>query len=148
VAQCAIVQNVFVFQRTGADVGSGPKDVSMTEAMPLVKPYCPCEPMDSEDTLFILYTSGRSVFVCYLVRVMCNPHVPCMRAYIHSHLHTHTHTLSHTLTLTHTYTHSLTHTHTLFITYTHTPFTPFTPLCTPAALASPRESRTPPQATS
>ena len=61
VAQTDKVQNVFFFQRTGADVTvTEGRDVSMTEQMPLAKPYCSCEPMDSEDTLFILYTSGST----------------------------------------------------------------------------------------
>lgn len=32
----------------------------MSEILKTSRPYCPCEWMDSEDTLFILYTSGST----------------------------------------------------------------------------------------
>ncbi len=35
-------------------------DIWIDELLPHMRPYCPCEPMDSEDTLFILYTSGST----------------------------------------------------------------------------------------
>ena len=37
-----------------------PRDVWMDDLLSKVKPYCPCEVMDSEDSLFILYTSGST----------------------------------------------------------------------------------------
>jgi acetyl-CoA synthetase len=36
------------------------RDVWMDQLASNMRPYCPCEPMDSEDTLFILYTSGST----------------------------------------------------------------------------------------
>ena len=48
-------------RRTGGTVAmmTG-RDVWLEEEMLKARPYCPCEPMDSEDTLFILYTSGST----------------------------------------------------------------------------------------
>jgi acetyl-CoA synthetase len=60
VDQTPIVTNVFVFKRTGGDVAMFDRDVTMDDQMKLVRPYCPCELMDSEDILFILYTSGST----------------------------------------------------------------------------------------
>ncbi|KAJ1432512.1 hypothetical protein B484DRAFT_327279 [Ochromonadaceae sp. CCMP2298] len=60
VAQCPLVDSVFIFTHTGGDVKSQPKDVWMEDCLPKARPYCPCEPMDSEDDLFILYTSGST----------------------------------------------------------------------------------------
>ena len=61
VAQCPDLSTVFVFQYPGTTVESlGPKDFLVDAALPQMRPYCPCEPMDSEDTLFILYTSGST----------------------------------------------------------------------------------------
>jgi hypothetical protein len=34
------------------------RDIFMPKLLPKMRPYCPHEPMDSEDTLFVLYTSG------------------------------------------------------------------------------------------
>lgn len=55
------VKHCFVFERTGGKVGwvEG-RDVKMEEVMRQQRPYCPAEPMDSEDLLFILYTSGST----------------------------------------------------------------------------------------
>jgi hypothetical protein len=51
VRQTPIVNNVFVFKRTSGDVPfTTGRDVWMADELPLVKPYCPCEPMDSEGT--------------------------------------------------------------------------------------------------
>mmetsp|Transcript_281 Transcript_281/g.412 ORF Transcript_281/g.412 Transcript_281/m.412 type:complete len:675 (+) Transcript_281:3-2027(+) len=36
------------------------RDVWMHQLMAAARPHCPCEPMDSEDPLFILYTSGST----------------------------------------------------------------------------------------
>jgi acyl-CoA synthetase (AMP-forming)/AMP-acid ligase II len=32
----------------------------MSDLLPKMRPHCPCESMDSEDSLFILYTSGST----------------------------------------------------------------------------------------
>jgi acetyl-CoA synthetase len=59
----ALVQNVFVFKRTGADLSSHwteGRDVWMDELAAKQRPYCPPEWMDSEDSLFILFTSGST----------------------------------------------------------------------------------------
>ncbi|CAE7838293.1 facA [Symbiodinium sp. KB8] len=60
VNQCTCVEHVFVFQRTSADITYYPRDVKMNENLKRFRPYCPCEVMDSEDTLFLLYTSGST----------------------------------------------------------------------------------------
>ena len=62
VAECPLVQKVFVFKRTGEDgiAYTAGRDVHMDELVPKMRPYCPAEPMDSEDTLFTLYTSGST----------------------------------------------------------------------------------------
>lgn len=55
------VRHVFVTRRTGATVPFfSPRDVDLDEAMTAQRPYCPVEPMDAEDTLFLLYTSGST----------------------------------------------------------------------------------------
>ncbi|KAI9009440.1 hypothetical protein BC832DRAFT_364733 [Gaertneriomyces semiglobifer] len=61
-AECPLVHTVLVFQRTG-DVNVQifpPRDVWWHEETASQRPYCPCEPMDSEDPLFMLYTSGST----------------------------------------------------------------------------------------
>jgi acetyl-CoA synthetase len=61
VEQCPVVKHVFVFKRTGAQVPfKKGRDVWMDELVKSQRPYCPAEPMDSEDTLFLLYTSGST----------------------------------------------------------------------------------------
>jgi len=56
-----IVEKVFVFSHAG---GPGEwvegRDVKFDEVIANQRPFCPCEWMDSEDTLFILYTSGST----------------------------------------------------------------------------------------
>lgn len=60
-APCDFIKTCFVFKRTGGDVTMKEgRDVWAGEAMALMRPYCPCEPMDSEDYLFMLYTSGST----------------------------------------------------------------------------------------
>ena len=56
-----VVQKCFVFNRTGGECGwDASRDVRFGELADNQRPYCPCESMDSEDTLFILYTSGST----------------------------------------------------------------------------------------
>lgn len=62
---CPTVEKVLVHQRVGAE---GPeqsnwkegRDIRWGEAVDPQPADCPCEPMDSEDVLFILYTSGST----------------------------------------------------------------------------------------
>lgn len=60
------VEKVFVFERYHGDESKhqeweqNEKDVLMDELVAKQKPYCPCEIMDAEDDLFILYTSGST----------------------------------------------------------------------------------------
>jgi acetyl-CoA synthetase len=61
VDQCPVVETVFVFKRTGADVPfKKGRDVWMDDLVKSQRPFCPAESMDSEDTLFLLYTSGST----------------------------------------------------------------------------------------
>jgi hypothetical protein len=46
------------------------RDCWIDELMLKQRPYCPCEEMDSEDTLFVLYTSGSTGSFYY--KIMCN----------------------------------------------------------------------------
>ncbi len=50
-----------MIKRTGNNVGwiEG-RDVDYGQALKQVDDYCPCEPMNAEDPLFILYTSGST----------------------------------------------------------------------------------------
>lgn len=55
------VQNVLVVRRTGQQISMEPgRDRWWHEMQADVLPDCPAEPMDSEDMLFILYTSGTT----------------------------------------------------------------------------------------
>jgi acetyl-CoA synthetase len=61
VSQCPGVTNVIVLKRTGAEVPmTVGRDLYWDELAQSVRPYCPCEVMDSEDILFLLYTSGST----------------------------------------------------------------------------------------
>ncbi|TVR12138.1 MAG: acetate--CoA ligase [Planctomycetota bacterium] len=61
VMACPSVRHVFVTKRTGNKVPFfPPRDVWLDEAMANERPYCPIEHCDSEDTLFLLYTSGST----------------------------------------------------------------------------------------
>jgi acetyl-CoA synthetase len=52
---------VVVVKRTGGKVDMNPtRDVWYHEAAAVVESECPCEPMNAEDPLFILYTSGST----------------------------------------------------------------------------------------
>jgi acetyl-CoA synthetase len=60
-AACPNVHTVLVHKRTGEHVPMTPgRDLWMREAMDAERPFCPAEPMDSEDLLFLLYTSGST----------------------------------------------------------------------------------------
>lgn len=56
------VSNVLVYKRTGNDsVPYHPnRDLIWSDEMPKYKTYYPCEPVDSEHPLFLLYTSGST----------------------------------------------------------------------------------------
>ncbi len=61
IAKCPDVRQVLVVKNTGAEVAwDQSRDVWYHEAVKLVTADCPCESMDSEDPLFILYTSGST----------------------------------------------------------------------------------------
>ena len=61
IADCAFVKKCFVFRRTEAETAlTAGRDVDMAKVMPLMRPFCPAELMDSEDVLFFLYTSGST----------------------------------------------------------------------------------------
>jgi acetyl-CoA synthetase len=55
-----LVEHVVVWSRKGAPESPGPKDVDFEQLMAESSIYCPAEEMDSEDPLFILYTSGTT----------------------------------------------------------------------------------------
>lgn len=58
---CDFVTTCFVFKRTNGNVTMKEgRDIWADEEMKGMRPYCPCEPMDSEDYLFMLYTSGST----------------------------------------------------------------------------------------
>lgn len=55
------IEKVLVWNRTDLSVPMKEgRDVSLHEELEKVDADCPCEPMDSEDPLFILYTSGST----------------------------------------------------------------------------------------
>ena len=60
VAAAACVERVFVYQRTGADVPYGVKDIRMGDELKSARPYCAAVTVDAEDPLFLLYTSGST----------------------------------------------------------------------------------------
>ena len=61
VMACPSVKNVFMVRHTNNKVPFyDHRDIDLVEAMKKEKPYCPIEHMDSEDTLFLLYTSGST----------------------------------------------------------------------------------------
>ena len=61
-AECPTVTTNLVVRHTGEDVQwSADRDVWLHEALTTVSGDCPPEPMDAEDLLFILYTSGSTI---------------------------------------------------------------------------------------
>lgn len=58
---CPEVERCLVFRNMGTEVNMvDGRDVWLNEAILKVRPYCPIEPMDSEDVMFLLYTSGST----------------------------------------------------------------------------------------
>ena len=58
---CPNVHTVLTVKRTGGDINwFEDRDVWYHDAMETVSADCPCEEMDAEDPLFILYTSGST----------------------------------------------------------------------------------------
>jgi acetyl-CoA synthetase len=58
---CPQVHTVLVLKRTGEHVPMTiNRDLWLREAMDAQRPWCPAEPVDSEDLLFLLYTSGST----------------------------------------------------------------------------------------
>ena len=55
------VKTMIVVRHTGANIDMKPgRDVYYDEAVKSVSADCPCEPMNAEDPLFLLYTSGST----------------------------------------------------------------------------------------
>jgi acetyl-CoA synthetase len=55
------IERIFVVRRTGVDAPmTEGRDVWVHEVMAAADPECPAEPMDAEDPLFILYSSGST----------------------------------------------------------------------------------------
>jgi acetyl-CoA synthetase len=60
-AECPTIEKVLVLQRTGQDVSmTEGRDVWWHDLVPAQEPECPPETMDSEDLLYLLYTSGTT----------------------------------------------------------------------------------------
>jgi acetyl-CoA synthetase len=60
-AACPTVNNVVVYRRTGSEVNMTPgRDHWWHDLVAKAAPECAAEPLDSEDPLYILYTSGTT----------------------------------------------------------------------------------------
>lgn len=55
-----LLKKIIVLHSTNAPYTSCEKDLHWEERLPLMNKTCPLEPMDAEDTLFILFTSGTT----------------------------------------------------------------------------------------
>jgi acetyl-CoA synthetase len=61
IPDCPTIKHVIVVKRTGNQVPfESPRDIWYNDFIKDVSDDCPCEEIDSEDTLFILYTSGTT----------------------------------------------------------------------------------------
>ncbi len=60
VATCPSIEHVLVVRRTEQEIAWGDKDVWWHDALAAAAPNCPPEPMNAEDVLFMLYTSGTT----------------------------------------------------------------------------------------
>jgi acetyl-CoA synthetase len=60
VAMCPSIEHVLVVRRTEQDIAWGDKDLWWHEALAAAASTCPPEPMNAEDVLFMLYTSGTT----------------------------------------------------------------------------------------
>ena len=60
VAMCPTIENVLVVRRTEQDVAWTGKDIWWHDALAAAAPNCAPEPMNAEDVLFMLYTSGTT----------------------------------------------------------------------------------------
>ncbi|MBV8238359.1 MAG: AMP-binding protein, partial [Sphingomonas sp.] len=59
-ARAPSLEKVIVVKSTGGDIAMGARDIWYHEAAAGVSADCPVEPMNAEDPLFILYTSGST----------------------------------------------------------------------------------------
>ena len=59
-AEAPSVENVIVFRRTGGDVPMQEGRDHWWHDVAIDESECPCEPMDAEDLLYLLYTSGTT----------------------------------------------------------------------------------------
>ncbi len=60
IEKCPSIEKICVIKLTGSNVYAYEKDVDFLALINKQKAECPCEEMDSEDPLFILYTSGTT----------------------------------------------------------------------------------------